>query len=341
MKIKNVLLLCLVFFLVFCFFLLASNAKEEKVLAFGFSLNPMIRQTSFSGKDTADIRELVETMGADFEKNYGYMLTLKIYPAPKFLFKAFQDKTADVAASYLALYLAAKNKGMPVAPLLSFSTTGKKSAKWCLYAHKNSGLKNVKQLQGKRFLTDFPIFLSSKDSLPPKESYIYWIIFKKILIQSGVNKPFHDFLKEFKVLPIPAESVSYAVLLREFDVFLDAPANIQTLKNYDKGFSELVPMTCLDAPAGAPLIYRKDMPADIVEKLKNYLLPPQKGSQAEEILKKEFKGIRFFPASEKDYAVYFQWLKEAEKKGWIDEFDEIMKQTMKEMKEKKNKPKSF
>lgn len=81
-------------------------------------------------------------------------------------------------------------------------------------------------------------------------------------------------------------------------------------------------------------MYRKDMPADIVQKLKNYLLPPQKGSQAEKILKKEFKGIRFFPASEKDYDIYFKWLKEAEQKGWIKEFDEIMAHVMKESKEK-------
>lgn len=310
------------------------HAKGEKELIMGFALSPFLVNTSFAGKGSAGAREIAQTVGDEFEKLYGYKLTLQIYPSPKFLFKALQTQQADFAFLSIALYLYAKNHGVPVHPLFVATTTGKKGQQDCVYVHKDSGIKNVQQLQGRVFARDFPVFLSKKDALPPKESYIYWIILKKMLIQNGVNKPFKDFFKEFKVIPVPVESTAYGVMIKMFDACLMAPPDLLALKLYDKGFSSLVPVARLENPMPAPFVYRDGLSPELLQKAKSYFFSPPKGSQLEKILKKAYKGFKLIPAEEKDYAMFFKWLKEAEQKAWLKEFDEIMAMVMKESKDK-------
>lgn len=177
--------------------------------------------------------------------------------------------------------------------------------------------------------------MSKKDVLPPKESYIYWIIIEKILQNGGAgNVRFNTFFKEFTALPIPLESVAYAVLLKKFDAFLSNEGYIRSLSNHDKSFSELVAVSCLDVAAGAPFVHRNDVPQDIIKKFKEVLLRPPATKTTKQLMK-EFKGIKLFPVGEKDYGVYFKWLKEAEQKSWFKEFDDIMKATPKPAEKKK------
>lgn len=317
-------------FFVFSFVL---NAKEKNEIILGYAKNPLITMTSIVGKGTADAQELFSKLSDEMGKKYGVKLTLQLYPSPKFLFKAFQDKTADISAMYLSVFLSAKNLGIPVKPFLSYSSSGEKTFKYCVYTHKGSGIKNIQQLKGKRFVTEYPYVNSKKDALLPKESYIYWVIVKKILAQNGVHEPFAKFFKEFWVLPVPDDSVVYSVMLKRFDATYTSNAYLQTLINYDKGFSDLIPLSCMEMPAPPPLVQRMDLDADIAAKIRDYALHPPKTKMGKE-LQGEFKGIKFIPVEEKDYALYFQWLKEAEKKGWNKEFDEIMAKVMKESKEK-------
>lgn len=299
-------------------------AKDDKDILLGFPLNPVIKQLSVVGKGAADMQEIFQNGAEEFKKLYGYTASMKIYPASKFLFQAVQNKEVDFVSAYLATFLYAANHNLPLKPLVSISTTGQKKGKYCIYVRKDSGIKSVKDLQGKRFVTGFPIFNSIKDELPPKESYIYWVLVRKILAGNGINKPFHVFFKELYVLPVPDESVAYAVLLKKFDVFDMPQSSFQAMKNYDKGFNDITPLACVESPAWAPLMVRTDVNPDIIKNVKNYFLSVNRGSQAKSI-SKEFKGIQFFSAEEKDYDSFFQWLKEAEQKGWLKEFDEIMK----------------
>lgn len=325
---------------VFVLSLTIKAQKEEKKVVFGVAGNPFTPMTSLGGKGSADMREFFQIVTDEVKKYYGYEAELKIFPAPKFLLKAIKAKQVDFCFGYLGIYLYAKRIGMPVVPVFTTTVGGAKMDKECIYVRKASGIKNVKQLQGKPFVKDFPVFLSKKDSLPPKEGYMPWIFVKKILSQSGVNKRFKDFFKEFRVLPVPVESMVYSVLLKKFDATAVTPYYMQMLILYDKGFSELTPLSCVDF-RGIPWFYRKGVPEETLKTLLNYFFSPPPGSQLEKMLKKEYKSIKPVQVSEKDYDVLVQWLKEAEQKGWIDEFNGIMKETLAEMKKKEQKEKLF
>lgn len=309
----------------FTFLFAQEKPTLKKALFWGVSNDPFIPGTSIAGKGTADVRELFEIVLDEFEKLYGYEVTAKFFPAPKFLFKAYQDKKVDVGVMRLHEYLYAKNHGLPVVPLYSGKFTS------CIYVHKDSKIKHVKDLKGKRFVDAFPQFMSKKDPLPPEESYIYWITIKKILLKHGIKAKFKDLFKEFRVLPVPNESIVYSVLLKKFDAFQSDSVLIQNLTNYDPGFSNLMKVSCLGTQTLAPFVYGKGLSPDVINAFKDYLLSPPKGSRLEKILIKEFKNVpmRAVPVHERDFDIYFAWLKEAKQKGWIDEFNEIMKNTPK------------
>ncbi len=297
--------------------------KAQKTLVFGIAVEPFVPSTSLGGKGTADARELTEIILNEFQKLHGYSVNYKIFPAPKFHYNAFQDSTVDAGIMSLEQYLYAKNHGVPVVPLISGKFTP------CIYVHKDSKIKHVKDLKGKSFVDRLPEFNSKNDTLPPEESYIRWIMLKRILLKHGVRSPFADFFREFRLLPIPNESVAYSVLLKKFDAFLLDVVLIQSLKNYDPGFSDLVTVSCLNDPILVPLVYRKGLSQDVISSIKNYFLTPPKGSTLEKIFKKQLKNVSLqsLALSEKDFDIYFSWLKEAKQKGWIDEYNEIMKNT--------------
>lgn len=329
MKRKKVFCVCFALLVVFFVLPLATKAqkKEKKVIVAGVAPNPMITATSAVGKGMADIREIVDTLSRELERLHGYSLELKFYPAPKFLFKALGDGSVDLSSFNVAGYLVAKEHAVPVKPFVTLGTKEKKGNTWCIYVHKDSGIKSISQLQGKRFVHDFPLFLSRKDALPPKGGYIYWVVIKKLLWKNSVKKPFMEFFKEFRVLHVPWESVAYSVLLRKFDAFAAPDYDIKSLIAYDKGFSDLVPLqTCLELPAGHVFVHRKDLNPQVVETIKKlFLLPPK--TKNVEAMKKGLPELKLYPVREEDYALYFTWLKEAEQKGWLKEFDEIMKNT--------------
>lgn len=332
-------------FLLICTMLLCSaafiDASEDKDLLFGLSPNPFVLLTSWGGKGTADAREIFEKIANEFKKLHSYNITLKIYTAPKFFFKAIEDKTADLGYMSLPTYLTAKRLNVPVKPLAAASLSSIKAEKYCVYVHKASSIEKIIQLEGKSFVMDFPAFVSRKEDKPVREGYIVWVILKKILQRNGVRETFMDFFGSFKVLSVPPESVAYSVLLKKFDALLSEAGFIRTLQNYDSGFSELRAVACMDAPAGSPFLIRRDLNPELVRFFKNYLLSPPKNSQLAMIMKKEYKGVRIYSVSENDYDEYFTWLREAEQKGWIDEFNEIIKETMVEVKKKKETKKPF
>lgn len=324
MKFRHILCVCVVLKMLFVILLLVAMAqKGKKEIVFGISNDPFISVTSIGGKGTANVREFFEIMLDEFKKLYGYPVSYKISPAPKFLYKAYQDKKVDVGIMSLSQYLYAINHGIPVAPLFSGRFTS------CIYVRKDSNIKHVKGLKGKRFVGTFPQFMSKNDPLPPAESYIYWITIKKNLLKHGIKTKFKDLFKEFRVLPVPVESIAYSVLLKKFDAFQSDNILIRNLTKYDPAFSKLVKVSCLDTQIMTPFVYRKGIGLDVTKDFKNYLLSPPKGSRLEKVLTKELKNVPMpaAPVNEQDFNIYFAWLKEAKQKGWIDEFNEIMKKT--------------
>lgn len=325
MKNRFILFTVLTITLFLCVFSLSLRAKGKKEFIVGVALTPFVVNTSFAGKGSADMREIFQTGADEFEKLYGYTQTLKIYPSPKFLNKSFKEKTTHFASGILAAYLMAKSENLPVKPLFTISNTGSNIYTYCIFAHKDSGMKTLKDLKGKRFVTEYPLFVSKKEPLPPRESYIYWTMMKKILMKNNINVPFKTFFKEFNVIPVPSESVAYGVLLGKSDAFFNNTGYVKSLINYDKEFNKLIALSCMDASSGAPLYYLEGTSLDVAGKFKSYVLSPPSGSQLEKIFKKKFAGFGAYSVEEKYYDIYFKWLKEAEQKGWLKEFDEIMK----------------
>lgn len=312
---------------------LTANAQQKPKKGFVFAVagNPYVTHTSMGGKGTADLRSLFQLGAEEFKKQTGYTVTLKIFPASKFLYKAIQDKTVDVALLALPQYLYSINHGIPVKLYSSQGIQGKKGNKWCVYVHKSSQVKTIKHLEGKKFAIDFPLFNSKKELLPPMEGYIHWIVVKKILVKNGIHKPFREYFKEFKVLPVPYESVAYGVLLKHFDACQFMETNHVALKNYDPGFSELVPLDCLDISLSSPVVYRVGISPELLKAMRTFSAFVPKSKEVQDI-RREFKGLESFPAKESHFAVYFQWLREAGQKGWIEEFNEIMKTVPKPVK---------
>lgn len=328
----------LVFFLALLFLSVLSfmtNAqRKEKEVIYGMALNPFVGMTSVLGKGMADMAEIAEELKEELKKKYGFTFTVKKFTALKFLVKAIKEEEVDIFGLPLSFYLYAIHASLPVRPLGVIGLKDKKEVAWCFYKHKDSKIGSIKQLQGKTLVVDFPVFLSKKDALPPKESYIYWVFIKKILLKAGFNKPFSDFFKEFRVLPIPGESVAYAVLLKRFDVFVAPEIDMELFKIYDQGFSDLVPLLpCVDVPVGAGgLYYRERVNPEIVQLAKDIFFSIGKTKTAQKFMKKQTREFKLYVVSGKDFQVFFQWLKEAEQKGWMNEFNAIMTQVMKEKK---------
>ena len=141
--------------------------------------------------------------------------------------------------------------------------------------------------------------------------------------------PLKTFFQEFRVIPVPPESVAYAVLLKNFDACEINPAAHQKLVKYDAGFAELMPVACVDLTViGGVLVHREGVDPEMVKLFRNYILSPPKGSKMEKI-RKESKNLQVHEVTDQDMAMYFKWLKEAEQKGWIAEFNDVMKTTPK------------
>ncbi len=308
-----------------------SSAQEEakETVVVGFSFNPMVTQTNFGNKGSADLRGMLQDVAKEAEKRYGYTVTLKFYSTPKFLFNALKSGEASFAPLTTSLYLAAKRQNLPVKPLLAATSTSDKKDKICLFVSKDSRIKKVKDLQGKTFGAEIPLFFSKKDSEPPSESYIYWAMIRKILAQNGVQKPLKDFFKTFTVLPISSESIAYSVLLKKFDAVLLNERDFHLMTNTDPSFKELAPVDCLHLPANAPLVYRSGTKPELVALVKEYFTKSKK-TEAQKILKEEFTGMHLVEVQETDYAPYFQWLQEAEKKGWLKEFYVLLQSAAKQ-----------
>ncbi len=307
-------------------FRLATLAQQKKDLVMGFSPNPRASQTSWAGRSTADVRAMFQVAADEFKKANGYGLSLKIFPGPKFMLKAFQQKEADLGAMSVGLFVLARRQNVSIKPLLSVSSAGGKNEKFCVYVHKKSGIKNIQQLQGKRYITDFPLFLSRKDVMPPKESYMEWVFLKRMLAAQNINKPLKSFFKELKVAPIPWESVAYSVVLRQYDAFHTYQFNLNSLKSYDKTFSDLAPVACIDANLG-PLVVRKDISADVVNKLLSFIHNPPQNKETADMLKQwKATKAKIYNITATDFDVYELWLQDAEKKGWVAEFEALMKE---------------
>lgn len=157
MKNKKLIFILVTEFIFVCALLLSFSRAENKEIIFGVTMNPMERRTTFSGKGAADISEFTQNAIDEFKRLYGYTLTPKLYSGPKFLFKAVESKTVDFSPMFLAVYLSAKNQGLPVTPFMA-ATPFEKGERYCLYVHKDSGIKNAAQLKGSVLC---PIFLFS------------------------------------------------------------------------------------------------------------------------------------------------------------------------------------
>lgn len=128
------------------------KTKRDKELVVGFAPNPFVTQTSVGGRGMADTREMFQAFGDEFARVTGCTLSLKFYPAPKFLYNAIQEKNVDVGIGFLEVYLTAIRLGIPVKLLAAWYRD-----EYCVWVHKDRKLKSLTQLKGKSFVTLFPI----------------------------------------------------------------------------------------------------------------------------------------------------------------------------------------
>ncbi len=167
---------------------------------------------------------------------------------------------------------------------IRFGTT---SYKGIIIARKDSGIRSLSELKGKKF------------AWVDKESASGYIFPKALLLEAGIN-PDKDFTETSFLGKHDATVLN--VLLGKYDAgacYDDARVN--TLKDKDK-INELTILATTQEISNEPIVCRKSLPADLIEKIRQAFLDLNVNKpEGKEVLKDLTDVEGFLPARNEDY----------------------------------------
>lgn len=190
-------------------------------------------------------------------------------------------------------------KELNYTPLVTATFFGKKKLRCCMYASKDSGIKSADDIKGKRMMT-----YRTQDGYYP---------LRKLL---GDTKP-EDFFSQ--LIPSDAGAASLSAILEgKVDLAWVYEGNLYAMKlgnpSLVKNITELM---CSDAEYNAALSYRKGVPMEFVEKVRNIM----ENAHDSDVLQK-YKPLiaktklRFTSVTTADFKNIFQMYEKAIKNGW-------------------------
>lgn len=215
--------------------------------------------------------------------------------------EAMGSKRADVAILNTLGYVLANEKYGAEARL-KFVNRGRDSYNGQIIVRADSGIKNIKQLNGKKFAFVDPA--STSGYLLPSR------MFKK----EGIR------LKE-TVFAGKHDTVVLAVYQKKVDAgatFYTPPDDDGTPKDarwllrtvYPKIYDEVSILQLTEAIPNDPLVFRKDIPEELKVKIINSLLKYIKTPEGAKVLKDLYHITDFKEAKDSDYAIVREYLKD-------------------------------
>ncbi|HMM59879.1 MAG TPA: phosphate/phosphite/phosphonate ABC transporter substrate-binding protein, partial [Candidatus Rifleibacterium sp.] len=193
----------------------------------------------------------------------------------------------EIDIAWLATMTSVEARNNPDIQLLvkpiRFGTT---SYRGIIIARQDSGIKSLKDLKGKKF------------AWVEKESASGYIFPKSLLLEAGVN-PEKDF--DEAAFLNKHDAVVLNVLLGKYDAGACYDDARNTLRDKSKK-DELILLATTPDISNEPIVVRKSLPPDLIEKIKQALLDLNKKSpDGKEILDDLTDVDGFVPADNKDY----------------------------------------
>lgn len=121
---------------------------------------------------------------------------------------------------------------------------------YCLYVRKSDNIKTVEQLRGKKF-----------------GGYIFKDA-RYLLYKAGIDEPLQNFFSGFSAHTAPYVDFMTELVDNKIDVFASWEFNVNTSKEADPRFKDIVPMACDYYSLNPMVLYRGDMDPEIVNKAK-------------------------------------------------------------------------
>ncbi len=189
-------------------------------------------------------------------------------------------------------------------PLVSFEMFGREAFKGCFYVHKDSPIKTMKDIRGKRavvYSTPFPYYL------------------------------LRDFLEEdpaayfSKLTPSPdGQSILMAVAMGVEEVGFAKEQNYFFLKILDGGtYSKLRKVGCTGRDfINAPLLVHRSLPKEVIKDVRSYLMHLTKNKD----LLQKYRGMatmtkfKVIPAKPEHLADYHAVMDRVETEGWKKDY---------------------
>lgn len=264
--------------LIFAFLLSGAKAEEIKQdLVIGFIPNRNINAVQISAKKIAEF----------LSKETGYnikAMTVSNYASIVFGMKAKRIDLAFVGPlNYVIL-----NKNTGAYPLTSAIRFGKHGYHSLMITRKDSGIKKIEDLKGKKFV--FGDVLSTSSTLYPK----------KMIQESGL-----DLKKDIKSAKLGnASAIVVSVMQGTVDagsIYKDARKNSEVLDRFPDILDKTVVIAESELIPSDPQIIGKHIGNKQAEILRKGLIAISKKEESKKILKSLFLIDELVPASDKDY----------------------------------------
>jgi ABC-type phosphate/phosphonate transport system substrate-binding protein len=244
--------------LFFCLLLCAgaATAKEYKFIV------PVPKNFSMGSLAT-----ILKNMEKAIEKSTGFKINVIEYSYPydedpiKYVLDKMNNNEADFAMiwpmEYL-MYMLTKKKTNAI-PLFSLNMFGKPTYQACAYTRKSDGITSLEQLRGK-------IWGGTRTRFG-----------RYLLYSNNIDEPLNKFFKTLQFIPDENTAALFdALLSKKIDTFMVTDYQVKMIINTDKRFKEIVTLACADYDHNWIIAYRKGVPEEDANKLKNLFLNAEK-----------------------------------------------------------------
>lgn len=293
---------------------------------------PSIKGGAAAGKSISHWQNLFDKLKVKIEKQLNAHLGLKIVANTRVLYNELKKGNIHLAIFDPMTYVIAKKEGIPVKPFIALTPKGITGGGICIYIRKDSGIKSVKELKGKK------LGIGKPPSVPPKgvnwltkgsdpSGLDDWLFLRLTLSKAGLNQTIESFFNPVTIVP-SQESGLYVLLNKKFDAAVARKYTWVSMEFENKKMNDLKPLVC-DGGAGQPFVVHPSVDADTLKKFKNLFFNPSQIPDIEKELKVQdfFKIFVFKDDKDSNYDVYRQWLKQGESKGWLEEFRAFAKKS--------------
>ncbi len=259
--------LCLCLGFVLRTHLLYSQEKEYFIGA------PLIKGGAAAGKSVSHWQTVFDKSKGQFEKELKAHLGLKIFPTTRVLMNEIKKGNVHLAIFGPTEYVIAKKEGIPVKPFIALvaKATGANSGT-CIYVRKDSGIKNINDLKGKKLgIAPVPKVPEKGKSwlTPGTDTYGIddWIFARRLVSKTtSPGKPVDSFFGQ--VVPIPSqESGLYVLLSKKIDAAITRSYTWVAMKLENKSMSELKPLLC-EGGTEQPFIASEKADKEFLKKFK-------------------------------------------------------------------------